>query len=84
MTPSGSEKDGCPTEEGGAGPARLGLRVPRGARLSHDQLKGVRIGEASNPGPAITLPPWQPDPDHTTNFAILGKDGLFSSSLDPL
>ena len=33
----------------------------------------IRVGEASNPGPTIILPRWQPDPDHTANFAVFGE-----------
>ena len=45
-------------------PARMAVRVPRGACPSHSRLKGVRVGDASNPGPTMVLPPRQPDPDY--------------------
>ena len=31
-----------------------------------------RVGEASNPGP-ISLPRWDPDPEHTSRFAVFGE-----------
>ena len=38
----------------------------------HSPANGVRIGEASNPGPCVWSP-WEPDPDHTSRFAIFGE-----------
>ena len=56
----------------GAGAGLPRLESFQNARPSHDRFRGVRIGEASNFGP-VTLPPWQPDSDHTANFAIFGE-----------
>lgn len=38
---------------------------------NHDRFQSTRVGEASNPGPTA-LGPWDPDPDHTSRFAIFG------------
>ena len=38
----------------------------------HDQFLGIRVGEASNPGPA-PLGPWEPDPAFTSQFATFGE-----------
>ena len=70
--PSRSGRGKAPRTIEGAGAGLPKLDNPRDAHPSHDRLKGVRIGEASNPGPAITLPPWRPDSDHTTYFAVFG------------
>ena len=42
-------------------------RTPR-----HDMFLGIRVGEASNPGPA-PLGPWEPDPAFTSQFATFGE-----------
>ena len=42
-------------------------RTPR-----HDRFLGIRVGEASNPGPA-PLGPWEPDPAFTSRFATFGE-----------
>ena len=49
-------------------------------------LRVLGLGKRRTPGPSSLCPPgspWQPDSDHTTNFAVLENDGLSSFSSDP-
>ena len=51
---------------------------------SHDWLRGVRVGEATNPGPTMVLPPWQLDPEYTSNFAVFGEGWIAFILLGPI
>ena len=39
---------------------------------NYDRFHAVKVGEAKNPGP-LSLAPWDPDPKHTSRFAIFGE-----------
>ena len=60
------------------GPSRGFSKRARGCgkngdpRPNHDRFQGTRVGEAPNPRPT-PLAPWDPDPDHTSRFAIFGE-----------
>ena len=51
---------------------------------SHAWLHGFRIGEATNPGPTMVLPPWQPGPEYTSNFPVFGEGWVVFVFLGPI
>ena len=69
------------TEGTRAGPRKGGSSLPGWRYMLHGvhapattNLRVLhRVGDASNPGPTMILPPWQPDPDYTSNFAVFGE-----------
>lgn len=63
---------------------QVAVRLPRGVSPSHDRLRGVRVGEATNPGPTMVLPPWQPDREYTSNFVVFGKNWIAFIFLGPI
>ena len=72
-TPLGKREKGI-----APGPSRVFSKRAHGCgkngdpRPSHDRFQSTRVGDASNPGPT-PLGPWDPDPDHTSRFAIFGE-----------
>ena len=80
---SGGGKGRAPRIVEGAGAGLPRLEDLQGPHPSHEHLRGVRIGEASNPG-HVTLPPWTPDSDHTANFAIFGEGWVVFVFVGPI
>merc|ERR1711906_30518 len=58
----------------GAGPERgpAARALGDAGNPRRDRFLGVRVGEASNPGPG-PLGPWEPDPAFTSRFATFGE-----------
>lgn len=84
--PTGVPRRGAKCQCGGeAGkPFRMAEPFLRDVGPSHAWLRGFRIGEAANPGPTMVLPPWQPEPEYTSNFAVFGEGCVVFVFLGPV
>ena len=80
----GNGRNKCQVEGKAVGPIQLAGRFLRDVGPSHDCLRGARTGEATNPELTKVLPPWQPDPEYLSNFAMFGKGWIAFVFLGPI